>query len=317
MIYVRLLSIFILLTLIGCNNSDIEVITLPLDRATIPEGIVVDPHTKDIYVSSVHMDQLVRCDAKTNKTEIVFNRADHGYSIGVGMDLYDNHLYALGVYDRDTFSLLYIKNMDTDRVVSFKVDSLDKTYFNDLAIDDDGNCYITDRDNHNLYFYDNATRSIQLFWLDEQIEHPNGIAISKDQTKLFVDSYSHGIRIIDIQQKKILNTLHSPTAERGIDGIKYHKGQLYFIVNGIKDKSQHGLYSLDLIDNETDFGNMDPELVFHEKMKLPTTFSIVGNDFYVLANSQLDLLDQESNTIIDTSKLTETYVLRKSILRRN
>ena len=313
---IKIISFIILFTLLACNNPDIEVITLSIDKATIPEGIVVDPKTKDIYVSSLHLDQLVRCDAKINNSEIIFNRSDHGYSIGVGMDLYENYIYALGSYDRDTFSLLYIKNIETDRVLSFKVDSLENTYFNDLAIDKYGNCYITDTDNHKIYFYDNSTHSISTFFLDEQIEHPNGIAISKDQTKLFVDSYSHGIRIIDIEQKNILNTLHSPTAERGIDGIKYHKEKLYFIVNGIKDKSQHGLYSLDLLDNETEFGNMDPELVFHKKMRLPTTFSIVGNDFYVLANSQMDLLDQEKNTVLDTSKLTETYVIRKSIFSK-
>ena len=309
----KILSLLLLLTLLGCNNSDVEVIILTIDKATIPEGIVVDPKTKDIYISSMHLDQLIRCNIRTNKNEVIFNRAEQGYSRGAGIDFYNNQLYALGAYDRDTFSLLYIKNMDTDRVLSFKADSLDKTYFNDLAIDNEGNCYITDTDNHKIYFYDNSNRSINTFFVDEQIEHPNGINISRDQSKLFVDSYSHGIRIIDIQKKKIINSLHSPTAERGIDGIKYHKGELYFIVNGIKDKSQHGLYSLDLIDDETEFGNMDPELVFHEKMRLPTTFSIVGNDFYVLANSQLDLLDQDNNTIIDTSKLTETYVLRKTI----
>ena len=313
----RILTFIIsLLTLISCNHSDIGIIILPIDKNTIPEGIVVDRKTNDIYISSVHLDQLIRCDAKDNNADVIFNREDHGYSIGVGMDIYDNKLYALGSYDRDTFSSLYIKNLDTDRVLSYQVDSLRKSYFNDLAIDDEGNCYITDTDNHSIYYYNNNDRSISPYFVDEQIEHPNGIAISEDQSKLFVDSYSHGIRIIDIAQKQILNTLHSPTAERGIDGIKYHKDKLYFIVNGIKDKSQHGLYSLKLIDKETEFGNMDPELVFHEKMRLPTTFSIVGNNFYVLANSQMDLLDQKTNTIIDTSKLTETYVLRTTLKKR-
>lgn len=306
----KIITFIILLTLISCNSSDIETFVLPIGKATIPEGIAVEPRTKDIYVSSIHLDQLVRCNAKNNKVEIIFNKAEHGYSMGAGLDIYDNRLYALGGYDRDSFSMLYIKNLGTDRVLSFKADSLGKTYFNDLAIDNKGNCYITDTDNHRIYFYDNTTRTINTFLIDDQIEYPNGIAISDDQSKLFVDSYSHGIRILDIATKKILNTLHSPTAERGIDGVKYHKGKLYFIVNGIKDKSQHGLYSLDLLDNETELGNMDPELVFHEKMRIPTTFSIVGNDFYVLANSQMDLLDQGNNTIIDTSKLTDTYVLR-------
>ena len=211
------------------------------------------------------------------------------------------------------FSQLYIKNTDTDRVLSFKADSIKRTFFNDLAIDKKGNCYITDTDHHRIYYYNSSDHSISTFFEDEQIRFPNGIAISDDQTKLFVDSYSHGIRIIDLDTGKIVNTLHSPTAERGIDGVKYHKGKIYFILNGIKDKSQHGLYSLELINDETEIGNMDPVLVFHKKMKLPTTFSIVENDVYVLANSQMDQLDQKNNTIIDSSKLTETYILRTTL----
>ncbi len=310
----RLLIFLISIILVGCNSSEIEVITLPIDLATIPEGIAVHPKTNDIYISSLHFDQLVKYDVFNNSLDVIFNISKHGYSQGVGIDIYGNQLYALGNYDRDSFSMLYIKNMDTDRDLSFRADSLGKTFFNDLAIDKDGNCYITDTDHHRIYFYDHDTHTINTFLVDEQIENPNGIAISDDQSKLFVDSYSHGIRIVDIKQKRILNTLHSPTAERGIDGIKYHNEKVYFIVNGIKDKSQHGLYSLDLIDDATEFGNMDPVIVFHEKMKIPTTFSIVGNDFYILANSQMDLLDQEKNEIIDTSKLTKTYILKKKIL---
>ena len=213
--------------------------------------------------------------------------------------------------------MLFIKNLYTDLTLSYKVNSHGSTFFNNLAIDKKGNCYISDTDHHRIYKYDNENRDIRLFYLNEQIENPNGISISSDQTKLFVYSYSHGIRIIDIESKTILNKLHSPTAQWGVGGIKYHKGKIFFIVNGIKDKSQHGLYSLDLIENETEFGNLDPVLVFHKKMHIPTTLSIVQNQLYMLANSQLDLLDANTNTIIDSSKLTDTYVIKKMDIHKN
>ena len=286
---------------------------MSIPNDAIPKGIVVDPITKEIYISSVHLDQLYKTDVTGTATNIVFNYENNGYSAGVGMEIYQDKLYALASYMQDSFSMLYIKNRSTNRTLSYKVDSL-ATYFNDLAIDNSGNAYITDTEHHHIYFYDNKEKSISHFLSDEQIERPNGIAISSDQSKLFIDSYSFGIRIVDIETKKIINTLHSPTAEWGVDGIKYHEGKLYFIVNGIKDKSQHGLYSLDLTDNETNFGNLDPVMVFHEKMKIPTTLSIVDNNIYVLANSQMNLLDQKTNTIIDTSKTTNTYILKKSIL---
>lgn len=305
-----------ILLFFGCGIPDPQVIYLTTPQNTIPEGIAVDPMTHEIYLSSIHLDQLIQLDPNGTSPNIVFNREQHGYSKGVGMDIFKDQLYALATYDRDSFSMLFIKNINTQRILSYQVENK-STYFNDLAIDNKGNCYITDTDNHVVYFYNNKDKSITEYLRHEQIEYPNGITISKDQSKLFVDSYSHGIRIIDLATKKILKYIHSPTAQRGIDGIKYHNGKLYFIVNGIKDKSQHGLYSLDLIEDETDFGNLDPVMVFHEKMKIPTTLSIVDNDIYVLANSQMDLLDEENNTILDSSKLTQTYVLKYTIIPRN
>ena len=313
----KFISTIILLTLISCNNSDLEIIKIPIDKTTIPKGIVVNPKNNDIYISSLHLDQLVRYNEIQNKTEIILNREDHGYSAGTDLGIYKNRLYALGRYNRDSFAMLFIKNLYTDLTLSYKVNSHDRTFFNNLAIDKKGNCYISDTDHHRIYKYDNENRDIRVFYLNEQIENPNGISISSDQTKLFVDSYSHGIRIIDIESKTIVNKLHSPTAQWGVGGIKYHKGKIFFIVNGIKDKSQHGLYSLDLIENETEFGNLDPVLVFHKKMHIPTTLSIVHNQFYMLANSQLDLLEANTNTIIDSSKLTDTYVIKKMDIHKN
>lgn len=308
----RILSILAVIFFIGCSPSDPIVISLCIPKHTIPEGIVVHPISNDIYVSSVHLDRLVQLDESGNFKKIIFDRNQDGYSKGVGMEIYNDKLYALATHDRDSFSLLYIQTIENNKKQTYRVENT-STYFNDLAIDRKGNAFITDTDHHLIYFYDDRAKNVKTFLANEEIKYPNGIAISSDESKLFIDSYTHGIRIVDIKTKAILNTLHSPTAEWGVDGIKYHKGKLYFIVNGIKDKSQHGLYSLDLIDNETEFGNLDPVMVFHEKMKIPTTLSIVDNYIYVLANSQMDLLDQNINSIIDSTKLTDTYVLKKRI----
>jgi hypothetical protein len=37
---------------------------------------------------------------------------------------------------------------------------------------------------------------------------------------------------------------------------------------------------------------------------------VVGDEYYCIANSQLPDLDQERNEIIDSTKLTDTYILQ-------
>ena len=99
----RLFLLFILVHCISCKNSDIEVIAIAIDKTTIPEGIAIEPNTKDIFISSLHLDQLVRYNTTTNKPKTILNRKDQGYSIGVGLDIFENKIYALACYDRDSF----------------------------------------------------------------------------------------------------------------------------------------------------------------------------------------------------------------------
>ena len=68
----KFISTIILLTLISCNNSDLEIIKIPIDKTTIPKGIVVNPKNNDIYISSLHLDQLVRYNEIQNKTERMY-----------------------------------------------------------------------------------------------------------------------------------------------------------------------------------------------------------------------------------------------------
>ncbi|MEX0287540.1 MAG: SMP-30/gluconolactonase/LRE family protein [Flavobacteriaceae bacterium] len=308
-------ALFFLLTvlLLSCQDPEIEEIELQISRSAIPEGIAVHPLTEEIYISSIHEDHITRSSSDGSTFEKIHGLKDNGYSIGVGLDIWKNHLYALGKYKRSSSAILTIKDLKANESSTFTHVDLDTTYFNDLAITKQGNAFLTDTDNHRIYFFDLAKGKISTFLEDEEIKYPNGITISADQSKLFIDSYSSGIRIFDLGKKSIINHPHDPTTQLGIDGLKYNQGVLYMIVNGGKNREKHGLYALSLVQNETDFGSLAPILVNHDKMDIPTTFSIVDDHAYVLANSQLTNLDQQLNKIIDTQKLDKTYVLKVAL----
>jgi len=311
---VKNIGILLVLALLGCStfdNTELQIIELDISKSTIPEGIVVHPESKEIFLSSVHEDRITKSSRDGKSSEVVLSRKINGYSLGVGMEIWKNKLYALSKFNRTHQSILTVLDLKSNSIKTVKSSIVDTTYFNDLAIDKNGNCYMTDTDIHNIYFYNSKANKIDIFLNTEKIRHPNGIAISSDGSKLFIDSWTSGIKIVDIATRRVLNKNHELTTKEGIDGIKYYKGKLYYVKNGGRSqRGTHGLYRIDLLNDETELGKPVPIHVNHEKMCLPTTLSIVENDIYILANSQLDKLDQEEHKIINYDSLTNTYILK-------
>jgi len=299
--------------ILGCQgqqNLNVHIIELQISKSTIPEGIALDPNTKEIYISSVHEDKLTKSSNDGTSFSTVLTKEEHEYTIGVGLDIWRNELYALGKKNRRSQAILIVKDLKSEMVTTFQLKDIESTYFNDLAIDKDGNCYITDTDNHKIYYFDKKTKEISVYLEHEDIKYPNGIAISEDGTRLFIDSYTNGLRILDTNGKAILNDKHDSTSYRGIDGLKYYKQNLYFIINGEENTELHGLYKIELKNNMSELGFPIPVLLDHDKMNLPTTFSIIKDELYILANSQLANLNQETNQIKEPHNLTNTYILK-------
>lgn len=126
--------------------------------------------------------------------------------------------------------------------------------------------------------------------------------------KLFIASNEYGVRILDIPSLKILNDISVNT--RGIDGLKYLNGNLYAVKNGNRNIKKHGLFQIQLNKELNSIKKVKPVLIDHKLMNVPTTFDIDGSSIYLLANSQLDNLNQETMKIINPKDLSDTYILK-------
>jgi sugar lactone lactonase YvrE len=280
----------------------------------IPEGIAVHPVTKDIYLSSINEDKLIKTNKKGKNQVVVINRKQNGYSFGLGLDFFDNYLYALSSLDRGARSILSIKNQLTNELSTYKLAERDSAQFNDLAIDSKGNAYITDSKNHEIFYYNNQQKKIIPFLKSEQFYYPNGIAINKEESKLFIASFSQGLRIVDIESKRIINSTHEASKNKGIDGLKFHKNRLYFIMNSRgENEIIRGLYSVNLNANQTDFGKIQTLLIDKDILQDPTTLSIVGDWIYVIGNTQLKEFDDHTQTVKDESKLEDIKIIKIKI----
>lgn len=304
---------------LACGRPATQLLELDIAPDSIPEGIAVHPETGDIYVSSVHLDKITRSAPEGRNGVDVIRSGEYGYTAGVGMEVFQNSLLALGSDNRKKKSLLLQIGLSNDLLVNrFTLPDSIPNYFNDLAMDNDMNAYITDTEFHKIYKFDSKRAAITLYMENEQIQHPNGITISADGSKLFIDSYLSGIRIVDIQSGQILNGPHPPSAGKGIDGLKYYQNKLYAVLNGAgMDYSAHGLYEFQLSSNEETIVSAAPVAINHPKMDIPTTVDIVDDTAYLLLNSQLENLDQATHEIIARTKLTKTYVLKIDLKRFN
>ncbi|MGB5818896.1 MAG: SMP-30/gluconolactonase/LRE family protein [Saonia sp.] len=290
-----------------------EVIAIEYDSTLIPEGIAIDEKEEKIYLSSIHQKKIIETTIASGESKDFISSGEHYYKSGVGITVKDNHLFALGSEKKNKIwsSILLVFDLNDGSLMhTYQIKDTTSHLMNDLAISEKNEIFISDTEKHCVYKLNYPEGNIEVFLKDEQIQYPNGIAISDDGTKLFVDSWSSGLRIVDIRTKHILNSKHMIT--KGIDGLKYYKGNLYAIINA-GEKENHGLLKIELSKNEESITATTPLLMNHEKMNIPTTFAIGKEHIYMLANSQIDNLNQDTNQIIDKEKLTHTFVLKYKI----
>jgi len=309
--FMRLIPILLSILILSSCSTNYKIIQIHESNSLIPEGIAVHPDSKEIYLSSINEDKLINANRKGSQQKIVLERSQNGYSFGLGLDFFADELYALSSLNRENKSILSITNILSQSLHTYEIAERDSSQFNDLAIDKIGNAYITDSKNHEIFFFDNDSKNIIPYLKSEQFYYPNGITLNDQGSKLFVSSYSHGLRIIDTDSRKIINDIDEQTKNTGIDGLKFYEGSLYFVMNSrIGEEIVRGLYRIKLDANQTEIGELESLLVNKELLQDPTTFSIVDDWIYIIANTQLGSFDNDTQSIKSDSKLEDVRIVK-------
>lgn len=305
------IGILILAFLYMLSSQAQKVITLSGQPDLIPEGIAISP-AGNLYISSYFKRNILEYRPQSGQLRNFIESEEQGFLHGTGMTVKNGLLFALSgeIRGDKARSALHVFDLNSGELLhNYSLEDSENSFMNDLAVSDSLMVYITDTKGHRVLRLHYPKGELEVFLSGEEIQHPNGIAISEEGSTLFVDSWSHGIRIIDLRTSRILNTRHAPTSGIGIDGLKYHGGALYAIRNGGDNAASHGLIKIPLLEDESALGEPVNLLTGHPKMEIPTTFCILGDTAYILANSQLEDLDQEENRIVNPSKLSDTYIL--------
>jgi len=177
------------------------------------------------------------------------------------------------------------------------------SYLNDLAISSGNEIFITDSESNKIYKIKRPNKNLEVYLDTAEVPHSNGIAISDDNSKLYLAS-KKGIRVVDIQTKKILNPPNKESS--GIDGMKFYKNSLIGVV-------EKGVFRYYLNENGTEIESKKEIILFDNTFKSPTTFDIAGNSIYFIKNTQLDNFNDSTNEVIDKNKLESLILLKSKI----
>jgi len=303
--------ILVLIGIVSCSKNSSDLTVLNFEKDLIPEGIAIDPTTETVFLNSLRKNKIVKSKLDGTKPTNFIEPNQFNYLSGFGMTIKGDTLFALGnsLTRKNNRSILLLLNLNTGNLIdSYSINNSNFIYLNDIAISSKSDIYITDSESNKVYAITTSTKELEIYLESDEIAHSNGIAISDNDKYLYLASWQNGIRIVEIESKKILNESESDYG--GIDGMKYFNKSLIGIVNSRRDSSKNGVYRFFLDDNLTSIIQKKKLIEFGEQYKIPTTFDIVDGYLYFVINTQLDNFDQESNEIIDTNKL-ESYLLMK------
>lgn len=132
---------------------------------------------------------------------------------------------------------------------------------------------------------------------------PNGIALAGDDRQLFVAD-DFGVVRVDLDTGASTHVNSGPRSTlAGVDGLYWHNGSLITVQNGIGSpriaafklsRDGNRVMQTTVLENHTQF------------TVLPTTGALRGNDFYFIANSQIDNLNGDK--IMDVTKLAAVRI---------
>ena len=288
------------------------------EKDLVPEGITYDPRQQKYYVSSVYKRKIVGINLDGTSFDFTGEAQDGLYStLGMKVDAARNQLWVMGVMNSPKPRMVSASDMGKAAVFQYDLETkkLLKKYvlkdtlkhlFNDLVIVN-GSVYLTDSENGAIYRIDIESGSFTPFYKWEWMFYPNGITVSQDQQYLFVAHWA-GISRIALADTQMIMLQNKPnTTLTGIDGLYSYENKLIAVQNGAGPQSRIMLFELnktmDAVAKSTLLESQNP------LYNVPTTGVIVDDEFFFIANSQLQNFDAQGN-IFPPEKMQPTYILK-------
>lgn len=292
--------------------------TIP-DRTIIPEGIAYDETTRSFFVSSQYQRKIVRIDAGGAVSDFIAPRQDGIWMVfGIAIDAPRRRLWAVSTAEPEMSGFapadegragLFAFDLATGKLLKKIVVAPAEraNYFDDLTVARDGRVFVSSAGAGSILTLAPDGEQLAVLVAPGAIQGPNGLALSPDDTRLYVSDYAGAIVLIDPRSGSTKRL--TPPADAtiyGIDGLAWADGSLIGVENGVEPAR---VVRLLLSPDGTRIDRVTILEMNHPKLAEPTIGVVVGQNYYFIANSHGGLLRGAKGPLAD-EPLTEPAVLR-------
>jgi sugar lactone lactonase YvrE len=298
-------------------NVSSRAFTLP-EKDLITEGVAYDSVSRRFFVGSIRQRKILAV-AADGKTSEFSSPQDNLWSV-LGMKT-DEKRRLLWVTTTAFPQMLGFQKTDEGASAIFKYDltsgRLLKKYvlsnasgkhgLGDLVVAQNGEVFATDTASPAIYRINPKSDEIEPFLLDKSFASLQGLTFTPDEKHLFVADYSMGIFRVEMATKKI--EWLAPASEvvaLGVDGLYFHRGKLIGVQNGTNPQR---VVRFSLSKDNLRLTAAETLEANHADFNEPTLGVVAGEDFYFIANSQWEMVDEKGASAAP-EKWREPVVLR-------
>ncbi|RDC65955.1 hypothetical protein [Adhaeribacter pallidiroseus] len=274
--------------------------TLP-EAAFIPEGMTYNAGNQAFYVGSYAQNRIIQVKKDVPVAEFIARGQDDlGGVLGLKANAKKQELWVChntdagpeagkgGVYKYSLATRKILKKYLLPAPAPGQVNT-----FNDIVLAQDGTAFVTNSTTGSVYQITPLQDSLVRIPEISRTIYPNGLTLSRDERYLYVASFG-GILVYD-RAVRILTKLETNNQRRtgGIDGLYFYTQNKQDYLIGIQNAfTVHGESAERIIKialdstakTMTDFQILES---LNPQFNTPTTGAIVGDDFYYIANSQV------------------------------
>jgi len=268
----------------------------------IPEGIAYDPGSRDFFVASVHLREIVRvhegkeslfADRSANLWSVLGLKADpsHGALWAVTSTLPQMQGYDPTLAGKSALLRFDLKSGALQASYPTPADGKEHE-LNDLTLGADGSVYAADGDG-GVYLLAPGAKTLQTLTPVGALESSQGLAFAPDGRYLYIADYERGLYAYELSSGKLL---HLDAADKVnpyyVDGMVLAGHDLVAVQNAA-DPQRVTRFHLDAaglrITGAETLASADPLL------PEPTLATLVGDRLYVVANAQWSRFDDQNH----------------------